>query len=133
MGPDFANDNEKNGPADPARPPGAPVNLTVFPKMVSPTATNPEAPPHDHETAMPIWMRRISLVIFVAFCLEVGLLLAVLPWTRVWTDNALLLDLPWLRPVIEHGFVRGVVSGIGLVDLWLGISEAVQYREPRRG
>jgi hypothetical protein len=25
--------------------------------------------------------------------------------------------------------VRGIVTGLGILDLWLGISEAVHYRE----
>ena len=32
-----------------------------------------------------------------------------------------------------HGFVRGVVSGLGLVDIWMGVVEAVTYRETPRG
>jgi len=28
--------------------------------------------------------------------------------------------------------VRGVVSGLGLVDIWMGVAEAVTYRESPR-
>jgi hypothetical protein len=36
-----------------------------------------------------------------------------------------------LRVFFHSYFVRGLVTGLGLVDLWLGISEAVQYREKK--
>ena len=77
-----------------------------------------------------IWRHRIYLVIFVLFCVEMGLLLAYLPWTRSWTENRLLAGHPGLRLILGDDFVRGVVSGLGLVDVWIGIREAVQYRDP---
>jgi hypothetical protein len=69
-------------------------------------------------------------VVYVIFCLELGFLLILLPWTQYWTSNTLLASLPWLRPILGHNFVRGVVSGLGLLDLWIGISGAVSYRDP---
>lgn len=86
------------------------------------------APEQDHE---PIWVRRLKLVIFVLFCVELGMLLAVLPWTRVWTENSLLAAYPDLRNFLQYDFVRGAITGLGLVDIWLGIREAVNYREER--
>lgn len=81
----------------------------------------------------PLWMRRLSLVIFVAFCIELGMVLVVLPWTRIWTENRFLLTYPTLRNALQYNFVRGAISGLGLVDIGLGIWEAVRYREsPRR-
>lgn len=79
----------------------------------------------------PLWVQRISLVIFVMFCIELGMLLAVLPWTRVWMDNSLLTSYPAIRGVLHMSFVRGAISGLGLVDIWMGIWEAVHYREAK--
>jgi hypothetical protein len=28
-----------------------------------------------------------------------------------------------------NGFVRGAISGLGVVDFWIGIARAVTYRE----
>jgi len=75
------------------------------------------------------WLQRLWLVVFVLFCLEVGILLTVLPWTRLWTDNSLLLGFPAIRAFFNHNFVRGLVSGLGLVNIWMGVAEAVTYRE----
>ena len=79
------------------------------------------------------WLQRLWLVVFVLFCLEVGIILTVLPWTKLWTDNSMLLSYPALRDFLMHNFVRGVVSGLGLVDIWMGVAEAVTYREGPRG
>jgi hypothetical protein len=97
-------------------------SLQVNGKPVSPT------PPKITRTT--IWLHRASLVIFVIFCIELGMLLAVLPWTRIWTDNSLIAAHPTWRALAQNNFVRGVITGLGLVDVWLGIWEAVHYRDP---
>ncbi len=102
---------------DNAQPHGGPV-------LVMPPAKKPKRP---H-----LWLQRLWLVVFVLFCLEVGIILTVLPWTRLWTDNSLLMSFPALKEFLNHHFVRGVVSGLGLVDIWMGVAEAVTYRESPR-
>ncbi len=69
------------------------------------------------------------LIIFVVFCMEVGIMLAVLPWKQIWTSNPLVLQYPALRAFLGNHFVRGLFSGLGLIDLWIGIWEAVHYAE----
>lgn len=76
-----------------------------------------------------LWRGRIFLVAFVLFSLEIGIVLAVAPWTPFWTSNSLLSGYPQLREFLMHDFVRGLVSGLGLIDIWLAVSEAVRYRE----
>lgn len=80
-----------------------------------------------------VWARRISVVVLVLFCLELGLVLLVLPWTRLWVDNNLLLNHPEARSLAANPFVRGIFSGLGLLDLWIGIWEAITYRESKAG
>jgi len=86
-------------------------------------------PPPQSPKPRSLWVRRLWLIVFVLFCLEVGIILTVLPWTRIWTENSLLLGHPQLREFLMQNFVRGVVSGLGLIDVWMGIAEAVRYRE----
>ena len=88
------------------------------------------APPEAKVSRTTIWLHRLSLVIFVIFCIELGMLLAVLPWTSIWTNNALLAAHPAWHALVQDNFVRGIISGIGLVDVWIGIWEAVHYRDP---
>jgi len=76
-----------------------------------------------------LWMRRFSMLVFVVFCIWIGMLLAVLPWTDAWTQNNILLRHPAVRAFFAQNFVRGATSGLGLIDVWLGIWQAVHYRE----
>lgn len=80
-------------------------------------------------SSVAIWIDRLGLVIRVVFYIELGMLLTVLPWTRFWTNNSLVMDLPRLNSVLQMNFVRGLATGVGLVDIWIGIWEAVRYRE----
>jgi hypothetical protein len=77
-----------------------------------------------------IWSHRLSLVVLVVFCIELGMLLAILPWLMVWNQNSFVAAHPALKAIVQSNFVRGVVSGLGLIDIWIGIWEAVHYRDP---
>ena len=76
-----------------------------------------------------VWLLRIRALLFVTVCATFGVLLVILPWTQRWTDNSLLLASPALRTFIANGFVRGLASGLGMLDLWLGFWEAIHYHE----
>jgi hypothetical protein len=58
----------------------------------------------------------------IALILEIGLLLVLIPWTRFWERNYFGEMLPVLRWVITNDYVRGAVSGLGLVNIWLALS-----------
>jgi len=77
----------------------------------------------------PIWLQRFFIVIYVLFCIELGLALMLLPWSRFWFEDDLLAQWPALQHLLQQGFVRGAVSGLGLLDIWLGILEAARYRD----
>jgi hypothetical protein len=87
-------------------------------------------PPQQRPGKWELWRRRIFLIIFVLFCLEIGIILTVAPWTPFWMNNSLLLGYPRVREFLTYGFVRGLISGVGVTDIWLAVAEAVQYREP---
>ena len=78
-----------------------------------------------------IWMHRLLVLLFVFVCAAAGVLLVILPWTAEWTDNILLLHYPELRSIVTNGFFRGVCSGLGLLDIWIGFSEAIHYHEDK--
>ncbi|MGB9256253.1 MAG: hypothetical protein WCC25_15550, partial [Candidatus Korobacteraceae bacterium] len=77
-----------------------------------------------------LWRRRIFLIVFVLFCLEIGIILTVAPWTSFWLNNSLILSYPQVREVLAYPFVRGLISGLGIADVWLAVAEVVQYSEP---
>ena len=88
----------------------------------------PPAPPAA-PTGIQLWMHRISVFLFVLISAVAGVLLIILPWTPEWTDNYLLLTFPSLRTIISNGFFRGICSGLGLLDIWIGFWEALHYHE----
>ena len=96
---------------------------------VRPGASQPEIFSAAQAKPRSVWPRRLMLIIFVVFCMEVGIMLVVLPWKQLWTNNPLILRFPALRAILGNYFVRGLFSGLGLVDLWIGIWEAVHYSE----
>jgi hypothetical protein len=78
-----------------------------------------------------LWLHRVTVLMFVFLCASVGVLLVILPWRPEWTDNHLLAGNPWLRQVVANGFVRGLCTGLGLLDIWIGFWEAVHYHEQK--
>ena len=76
-----------------------------------------------------VWLHRIGVLLFVFLCATVGVMLIMLPWRPEWTDNHLLLPYPRLRSIVGTGFVRGVCTGLGFLNVWIGFQEAIQYRE----
>ena len=102
----------------------------------------PDPPPAVHEPAQlsapeagavaPVWLQRLSLFILVIFCIYLGVIVAVLPWwTSVWDHNLFLTSHPALWAVLRLPAVRGIISGCGLLDIWIGISEAIHYHDQR--
>ena len=80
----------------------------------------------------PVWLQRLSLFVLVCFCFYLGVLLLIAPWwPRLWDENHLFLLYPTLSHWAHNGFVRGLVSGLGLLNLWIGASEAIHYEEYR--
>lgn len=68
----------------------------------------------------------IRRLVLVAFFLEVGLLLIVLPWSAFWERNYFAAAWPPLRPVLANSFVRGAVSGVGLINLYAAFADLTQ-------
>ena len=92
-----------------------------------------EGPPEAAAGAVaPIWLQRLSLFVLVLFCVYLGVLVMILPWwPRVWDHNLFIHSHPALATVLHNGAVRGLISGLGLLDIWIGVSEAVHYRDHR--
>jgi len=121
---------------DPSIPHGSPTpgrtGLASAPPPESPTPVSVQEPPTAHTlTRGQIWTHRLLVLLFVFVCAAAGVLLVVLPWTPQWTDNSLLLRYPDLRTVVTNGFFRGFCSGLGLLDIWIGFSEAIHYHEDK--
>jgi hypothetical protein len=76
----------------------------------------------------------MSIVLFFGlYCLEAGFFFTVLPWTRIWTYNPLLHSTLAVGMWADNPFVRGFVSGVGVVHLIVGSRELVSWSRARRG
>ena len=65
----------------------------------------------------------IRRLVYVALFLEIGLLLIVLPWSNFWERNYFVHAWPVLQPVLMNHFLRGGVTGLGLVNVFAGFAE----------
>ena len=97
-------------------------------------AGSPPAPEQSRRAAgqyPPVWAQRLLLGLEVGIAVWTGILVLVLPWTPLWTDNPLLGTAPDLKLVLTLTFTRGMISGVGIVDIWMGVADALHYRDLR--
>ena len=73
-------------------------------------------------------------LLLAAFFLEAGFALVLVPWSSYWEHNYFAAGIPILQTAITNNFVRGAVSGLGLVNVAAGVVELVsllaRQREP---
>jgi uncharacterized SAM-binding protein YcdF (DUF218 family) len=108
-------------------------NTTSVGELKSPEETSVPLVPISVSKPSPsvarLWLRRVGVLLFVFLCATLGVMLMILPWRSEWSDNPLLLPYPTLRAVVSSGFARGVATGLGVLNVWIGFWEAIQYRE----
>ncbi len=69
---------------------------------------------------------------FALYCLEAGLFFVVVPWTRVWTMNPLFQSHTTVALYAANPFVRGFVSGFGVVHILIGVKDIMRLTAARR-
>ncbi len=74
------------------------------------------------------WVERAAAVLFSVLCLEVGLFLLIFPWTESYDWNYLVTMNPRLTPYLLTEQIRGAVSGLGVLNILIGLWEAVRLR-----
>jgi hypothetical protein len=47
----------------------------------------------------------------------------VLPWSGFWDRNYFGSAWPELQPIIKNNYVRGAVTGLGVVNLFAGVAD----------
>src|ERR1700735_3557495 len=93
-------------------------------------ASDPRAP-HAPPPA-PVWLQRLSLIVLVLFCFYIGGLLTILPWSpRYFDSHACLRAHPGVAAFLGKSWMRGILSVIGLIDIWIGVSELMHYKDYR--
>jgi hypothetical protein len=74
----------------------------------------------------------LKRLVLVAYFLEVGLLLVLVPWSSFWERNYFISAFPQLRELIRNNYLRGAVSGLGVVNLLMGFYELASLLMARR-
>ena len=78
---------------------------------------------------------KVTVIVYILICFEVGVLLAILPWTSYWDDNFFLyfltskLNAPSLVTFLQSGYARGAVTGLGLLNVLAGVRDIIKFQE----
>src|ERR1700740_4872 len=99
-------------PASPAPEPGA-----------APGAQHPSPLNADHSPQrIPPWLVRAELFLRVMLRIYIGLAVCYAPWSPMfWDQNPLFARFPTLSIYAANGAVRGIISGLGLLNLWIAV------------
>ena len=84
---------------------------------------------------------RLSVIFYIILCLEIGIFLTVAPWWPQgmwgfgdWGNNYFLLyaarktGMQSLQMVVASGWVRGAVTGVGLLNLGIAFWEIFNFK-----
>jgi hypothetical protein len=84
---------------------------------------------------------KLSVIFYIILCIEIGLFLTVLPWWPQgmgifsdWGNNYFLLyaarktGIHGLQAVVASGWVRGAVSGVGILNLGIAFWEIFNFK-----
>ncbi|MBK8312999.1 MAG: hypothetical protein IPL01_02770 [Acidobacteria bacterium] len=78
---------------------------------------------------------KITVIVYILICFEVGVLLLILPWTHFWEDNIFLyfitgkLNAAWVPTFMTSGYVRGAVTGLGVLNILAGLRDIFKFRD----
>jgi hypothetical protein len=86
---------------------------------------------------------RLTVIFYILLCLEAGIFLTLLPWWQPWGmgdwgDNFFLVmaaqktGLIGLQRAVASGWVRGAVTGLGLLNLSMAFWEIFHFRQTVR-
>ena len=74
------------------------------------------------------WYHKTFAVVLIAFCLEIGLFLLIFPWTDYWEANYFAAFVPEWHRYWDNMYVRGAISGLGVVNLYISFVEIFRLR-----
>jgi len=74
------------------------------------------------------WVYKGFSVLFIVFCFELGIFLLVYPWTFHWQVNSIPSIIPPLLRFWNSDYLRGAVSGLGILNVWVAILEVFRFR-----
>jgi hypothetical protein len=65
-------------------------------------------------------------LLLAALFVEVGFVLLVVPWSVLWDRNYFIDVVPQVRELLTSNYLRGAVSGLGVLNIGAGIAEVVE-------
>jgi hypothetical protein len=79
---------------------------------------------------IPRWLERSELFLRVVLRMYIGVAVCYAPWSRLfWDQNPLFVQYPTLSIYAANGAVRGIISGLGLLNLWIAFHDAFRHRD----
>jgi hypothetical protein len=114
--------------------------MSQQPELISPplpaspapdSGTSPTAPNEIHsQQRIPSWLVRAELMLRIMLRIYIGLMVFCAPWAPMfWDQNPLFVQFPTLSVYAAHGAIRGLVSGLGLLNLWIAFQDAIHFRK----
>ena len=73
----------------------------------------------------------MAAILSVIVSLLTGVFLVLAPWSALWDTNYFLQPYPALRALMLSGYLRGTVTGLGIVNIVLALDEAHQHLRAR--
>ena len=126
--------------------------LTAGPALLaSPTSDPASASVPEPQAAaqppdrVPRWLERLELSLRVILRIFIGLFVCFLPWLghivvqfpvvliflpgarMLWDQNPIFQLFPALGDFATLGAVRGIVSGLGLLNIWIAFQDAIRH------
>lgn len=82
---------------------------------------------------------KLTIIFFIILCLLAGFVLTIFPWISLgrigdWGENFFLvylaqtLDMPTLQKAVSSGWVRGAITGLGILNLLMAFWEMANFK-----
>src|SRR5262245_3281215 len=79
---------------------------------------------------------KITVIVYILICFEVGILLLILPWRPEYREENFFLyyvtgrsNSTWIPAILTSGYVKGMVTGIVVLNILAGLRDLFKFRE----
>jgi hypothetical protein len=90
--------------------------------------TEPPVEEEDSPSRLLRWYGIFSSLLFIVFCFELGVFLFIFPWLQYWERNWFSSFVPEWHHYWANSFVRGAVSGLGVLNIYIALAEIFRLR-----
>jgi hypothetical protein len=73
------------------------------------------------------WRSRVAALAYIFVCFELGMFLLLIPWLDWWERNYFAALTPAWSGLWHNPYLRGAVSGLGLINLGIAFMELLAY------